>query len=192
MAILAALSFPLINSIFIFPFSSAGYARGSDVARVARSWSIQLSGDRPFFITTGYYNTAYIQYTTTMIRHHAPKKHIRKKQLLLLAVTEEQEGGGGSAWHSTAPHDDFIQFHPFPPPFFYPSNVGIGINGVMLGRMSARGGEERDINNDDVMIDEDVDYNKTGRRTRTRKWSTTIVVGAMTMRIRPRNTSARS
>ncbi len=28
--------------------------------------------------------------------------------------------------------------------------------------MSARGGEERDINNDDVMIDEDVDYNKNG------------------------------
>ena len=49
-----------------------------------------------------------------------------------------------------------------PPPFFYPSNVGIGINGVMLGRMSVRGGEERDINDDDVMIDEDVDYNKNG------------------------------
>ena len=28
--------------------------------------------------------------------------------------------------------------------------------------MSARGGEERDINDDDVMIDEDVDYNKNG------------------------------
>ncbi len=28
--------------------------------------------------------------------------------------------------------------------------------------MSARGGEERDINDGDVMIDEDVDYNKNG------------------------------
>jgi hypothetical protein len=136
MAIPSAFSFLLIYVIFVCPFSSRGYAGCSNVARVAQSRSIQLSGDRPLFITTGYYNTTYyIQYTTTMIRHHAPKKHIRKKQLLILAVTEEQEGGGGSAGHKAAPHDDFIQFHPFPP-FFYPSTVGIGINGVMLGRMS--------------------------------------------------------
>jgi hypothetical protein len=29
--------------------------------------------------------------------------------------------------------------------------------------MSARGGEERDMNDDDVMIDKDVDYNKNGQ-----------------------------
>ncbi len=56
-----------------------------------------------------------------------------------------------------------------PPLFFYPSNVGIGINEIMLGRMSARGGEERDINDDDVMIDEDVDYNKNGTQERRKR-----------------------
>ena len=114
MANLLAISFLLVYAIFVCPFSSGGYAVCNDVARVARGRSIQLSGDRPLFITTGYYNTTYIQYTTTMIRRHAPKKHICKKQLLLLAVTEEQEGREGSAGHSAAPHDDFVQFHPFP------------------------------------------------------------------------------
>ncbi len=128
MAIPSAFSFLLVYVIFVCPFSSRGYAGCSDVARVARSRSIQLSGDRPLFITMSYYNTTNIQYTTTMTRSHAPKMHIRKKQFLLLGVTEEQEGGGGSAGHSAALHDDFVRFHPFPPPFFYPIKVGIGIN----------------------------------------------------------------